>query len=166
MVVTERHPLRITTSTTTPARAVADALVVAVPRPPELRGPAAEVDRALGGRLAQLIELGEIRGAKNQVTVVHADGTRIRAARVVAVGTGRDPGPDEIRGAVGAATRAALGAGLGLLLGERLSQDQRRAVGWTLFLLGALSTVPLAFEILGGRRLSVSARPDHMLTTE
>ena len=65
-----------------------------------------------------------------------------------------------------AATRAALGAGLGLLLGERLSQDQRRAVGWTLFLLGALSTVPLAFEILGGRRLSVSARPDHMLTTE
>ena len=56
-----------------------------------------------------------------------------------------------------AGTRAALGAGLGLLLGDRLSQDQRRAIGWTLFLVGALSTVPLAFEIFGGHRLSASA---------
>jgi hypothetical protein len=51
-------------------------------------------------------------------------------------------------------TRVALGAGLGLLLGARLSDDQRRAVGWTLFLIGALTTVPLAFEIFGGQRLS------------
>ena len=51
-----------------------------------------------------------------------------------------------------AGTRAALGAGLGLLLAERVSHEQRRAVGWTLFLIGALSTVPLAFEILGGKR--------------
>ena len=56
-----------------------------------------------------------------------------------------------------AGTRAALGGGLGLLLGDRLSPEQRRAVGWTLFLIGALSTVPLAFEILGGRRLSAPA---------
>jgi hypothetical protein len=56
-----------------------------------------------------------------------------------------------------AGTRAALGAGLGLLLANRLSEDQRRAVGWTLFLLGALSTVPLAFEVLGRRRLPVAA---------
>ena len=56
-----------------------------------------------------------------------------------------------------AGTRAALGAGLGLLLGDRLSPEQRRAVGWTLFLIGALSTIPLAFEILGGRRLSAPA---------
>src|SRR4051794_21271647 len=41
-----------------------------------------------------------------------------------------------------AGTRAALGAGLGLLLADRLSADQRRAVGWTLFLVGALSTIP------------------------
>jgi hypothetical protein len=56
-----------------------------------------------------------------------------------------------------ASTRAALGAGVGLLLADRLQADQRRAVGWTLFLVGALSTVPLAFEVLGGQRLSASA---------
>jgi hypothetical protein len=56
-----------------------------------------------------------------------------------------------------AGTRAALGAGLGLLLAGRLNDDQRRAVGWTLFLVGALSTVPLAFDIFGGGRLSAPA---------
>jgi hypothetical protein len=53
-----------------------------------------------------------------------------------------------------AGTRAALGAGVGLLLANRLSDEQRRAVGWTLVLFGALSTVPLAFEVFGGHRLS------------
>jgi hypothetical protein len=48
-----------------------------------------------------------------------------------------------------AGTRATVGAGLGLLLANRLSEDQRRTVGWTLFLLGALSTIPLAFEVFG-----------------
>jgi hypothetical protein len=47
-----------------------------------------------------------------------------------------------------AGTRAALGAGLGLLLGDRLAPDQRRAVGWTLLLVGAVSTIPLAVEVL------------------
>jgi uncharacterized membrane protein len=56
-----------------------------------------------------------------------------------------------------AGTRAALGAGLGLLLADRLSANERRAVGWTLFLVGALTTVPLAFEVFGGHRLSASA---------
>ncbi len=55
-------------------------------------------------------------------------------------------------------TRAALGAGLGLLLADRLSPDQRRAAGWALFLVGALSTIPLAIEVLGGGRLSDFAR--------
>jgi hypothetical protein len=49
-------------------------------------------------------------------------------------------------------TRVALGAGLGLLLADRLQPAQRKAVGWTLFLVGALSTVPLAIEILGKYR--------------
>jgi len=56
-----------------------------------------------------------------------------------------------------AGTRAALGAGLGLLLADRLPEGQRRAVGWTLLLVGALSTIPLAFEVLGGRRLTALA---------
>jgi hypothetical protein len=48
-----------------------------------------------------------------------------------------------------AGSRAALGAGLGLLLADRFAEGQRKAVGWTLLLIGALSTVPLAFEVLG-----------------
>jgi hypothetical protein len=54
-----------------------------------------------------------------------------------------------------AATRAFAGAGAALLLGDRLSPDQRKAVGWTLFLIGALSTIPLGMEIFGGHRISI-----------
>src|SRR5437763_12327141 len=57
-----------------------------------------------------------------------------------------------------AGTRVALGAGLGLLLADRWPAEQRRAIGWTLFLFGALSTVPLALEVLGGNRLRAPAR--------
>ena len=46
-------------------------------------------------------------------------------------------------------TRAALGAGLALLLGDRLEPKQRRAVGWTLFLVGVVTTLPLALDVLG-----------------
>jgi len=45
-------------------------------------------------------------------------------------------------------TRAALGAGLALLLGEKLDRRDRRAVGWSLFLVGALTTVPLVLNVL------------------
>ena len=48
-----------------------------------------------------------------------------------------------------AGTRAALGAGAALLLADKLAANQRRAVGWTLFLVGAISTIPLAIEVLG-----------------
>ncbi|HEX5442885.1 MAG TPA: hypothetical protein VFW87_03605 [Pirellulales bacterium] len=48
-----------------------------------------------------------------------------------------------------AGTRAALGAGLGLLMADRFSPEQRRAVGWTLVAVGALTTVPLVMEALG-----------------
>jgi hypothetical protein len=44
-------------------------------------------------------------------------------------------------------TRALLGAGLGLLLADRLLPEQRRAIGWTLVGVGALTTIPLAFEV-------------------
>lgn len=49
-----------------------------------------------------------------------------------------------------AGTRTALGAGLGLLLADHLSVEQRRAVGWTLVAIGVVSTIPLATEVLGG----------------
>ena len=46
------------------------------------------------------------------------------------------------------ATRAALGAGLALLLGEKLDRKERRVVGWTLFLTGVATTLPLVLEVL------------------
>lgn len=58
-----------------------------------------------------------------------------------------------------AGTRAALGAGIGLLLADRLTAEQRRAVGWTLLLVGAATTIPLAFEVLGKLRPSPSPGP-------
>jgi hypothetical protein len=48
-----------------------------------------------------------------------------------------------------AGTRAALGAGVALLLADRLTAEQRRAVGWTLVFVGVITTVPLALEIFG-----------------
>ncbi|MFN2532868.1 MAG: hypothetical protein ABR555_16385 [Pyrinomonadaceae bacterium] len=50
-----------------------------------------------------------------------------------------------------AGTRGMLGAGLALLLLSRLNPEQRKAVGWTLFLVGAVSTIPLALNIFGKR---------------
>jgi len=48
-----------------------------------------------------------------------------------------------------AGTRGMLGAGAGLLLADRLDPRSRRAVGWTLLLTGALSTIPLLFQVRG-----------------
>jgi hypothetical protein len=53
-----------------------------------------------------------------------------------------------------AGTRGALGLGLGLLLANRLSADQRRAIGWTLFTIGLASTIPLGADVLGRLRAS------------
>ena len=47
-----------------------------------------------------------------------------------------------------AGTRAALGAGIGLLLADHLAASERKAVGWTLLAVGALTTIPLAAEVI------------------
>ena len=47
-----------------------------------------------------------------------------------------------------AGTRVALGAGLGLLLGEKLDGDTRRGAGWALVAVGTISTIPLAAGLL------------------
>lgn len=57
-----------------------------------------------------------------------------------------------------AGTRAALGAGIALLLSERLTREQRRAIGWTLLAVGAISTGPIALEVVGKIRESSRAR--------
>ena len=51
-----------------------------------------------------------------------------------------------------AGTRAAAGAGLALLLADRLDKNQRRAIGWTLLAVGVLSTIPIAIELFSATR--------------
>ncbi|CAG0996763.1 hypothetical protein BURK2_02725 [Burkholderiales bacterium] len=51
-----------------------------------------------------------------------------------------------------AGTRGMLGAGMGLLLADKLSDPQRKAVGWTLVAIGALATIPLAMIVFSRRR--------------
>ena len=50
-------------------------------------------------------------------------------------------------------TRAVLGAGLGLLLGEYLGREQRRAVGWSLLGVGLVSTIPIAMQLMKSKEL-------------
>lgn len=47
-----------------------------------------------------------------------------------------------------ASTRALLGLGIGLLVGEHLDHRQRNILGTTLLLVGALSTIPLGMDVL------------------
>ena len=49
-------------------------------------------------------------------------------------------------------TRGMLGAGIALLLGDKLDRDTRKAVGWTLAAVGMLSTIPLAYLAFGRRK--------------
>lgn len=51
-----------------------------------------------------------------------------------------------------AATRGMLGAGVALLLGDRFSKEQRRAAGWTLLLVGVVTTVPLVMNVVANSR--------------
>jgi hypothetical protein len=48
-----------------------------------------------------------------------------------------------------ASTRIALGVGLGLLLSSKLNNDQRKAAGLALALVGGLTTIPLALDVIG-----------------
>jgi len=48
-----------------------------------------------------------------------------------------------------AMTRGMLGAGIGLLAAGKMSEDQRRAVGRTLVLVGAVTTLPLVWRVFG-----------------
>jgi hypothetical protein len=48
-----------------------------------------------------------------------------------------------------AGTRVALGVGMGLLLSTKLDDDQRKAAGWALVFVGAITTIPLAMDVLG-----------------
>jgi len=49
-----------------------------------------------------------------------------------------------------AATRGMLGAGIGLLLADKLAPEARKAAGVTLLAVGILTTIPLAMQVFGG----------------
>lgn len=56
-----------------------------------------------------------------------------------------------------AVTRGLLGAGLALLLGDRLGRPQRRLLGEILTTIGALSTIPFAWDVLHRRTVRVDS---------
>ena len=47
-----------------------------------------------------------------------------------------------------AGTRVALGVGIGLLISDRLNEDQRKAAGWVLLAVGVLTTIPIVAGLL------------------
>jgi hypothetical protein len=59
--------------------------------------------------------------------------------------------PLPLVGAV-AATRGMLGMGAGLLVAPSVPEARRKAVGWVLLAIGALSTIPLAVSVFSRRR--------------
>ncbi|MGI9113974.1 MAG: hypothetical protein ACR2FX_02885 [Chthoniobacterales bacterium] len=46
-------------------------------------------------------------------------------------------------------TRAALGAGVAMLISTKMDDRQRRAAGIALVLVGVLTTIPFAVQIFG-----------------
>jgi len=50
-----------------------------------------------------------------------------------------------------AVTRGAIGFGAGLLLADKLKQERRKLLGWSLFLSGLASTVPIAMHVFGNK---------------
>ena len=57
-----------------------------------------------------------------------------------------------------AATRGLLGAGIGFLLADQVPEGARKILGWTLFSVGALSTIPLALTVFGRSRCEADAQ--------
>ena len=57
------------------------------------------------------------------------------------------------------ATRAALAAGIGLLMANRIPASRRRTIGLTLVSIGAVTTIPAAMALFRGRRGESAALP-------
>lgn len=54
-----------------------------------------------------------------------------------------------------AATRGAIGFGVGLLLAEKFRRERRKVLGWTLFLSGLASTIPIALHLFRKKETEV-----------
>ena len=55
-----------------------------------------------------------------------------------------------------AATRGAIGFGAGLLLADKFRAERRKVLGWSLFLSGLASTVPIAMHVFGKKPTDVT----------
>jgi hypothetical protein len=55
-----------------------------------------------------------------------------------------------------AATRGAIGFGAGLLLAEKFKRERRKVLGWSLFLSGLASTVPIAMHVFGKKQTNLT----------
>jgi hypothetical protein len=60
-----------------------------------------------------------------------------------------------------AGTRGALGMGIGLLLADQMTREQRRAAGLALVAVGVVTTFPLIVDIWGRRRCSREEQREH-----
>jgi len=55
-----------------------------------------------------------------------------------------------------AATRGAIAFGAGLLLAGKFKRERRKLLGWSLFLSGLASTIPIAMHLFGKKEGSVA----------
>jgi len=51
-----------------------------------------------------------------------------------------------------AGTRVIGGVGIGLLLADVIREDKRKKIGWRLFLVSAISTIPLVLDVFSKRK--------------
>jgi hypothetical protein len=64
------------------------------------------------------------------------------------------------------ATRGILGAGVALLLADRVPEGTRKILGWTLVAIGAVSTIPLALTVLGRSHCTTAEEGRHRLVRQ
>jgi len=118
----------------------ADVLVFPVYYPVALTEAAEGLDRLLDGRLARLIEEGEIRWKRGSVALTHTDG-RLGARRVGGAGVGKDAlDPDSLRTAAAAVTR-------------RTKEVGGRSIAWLIEGKGGLSPAEQTRAIVDGTLL-------------
>jgi len=55
-----------------------------------------------------------------------------------------------------AATRGAIGFGAGLLLADKFKGERLKVLGWSLFLSGLASTVPIAMHVFGKKQKDIA----------
>ena len=89
-----------------PASYATGALVIPVFSDKRLDGVAAEIDKALGGALADVLESGEIAGKPNELAMVHAKNASYRRAVLIGLGDRAKFTPYALAKAAGTAVRS------------------------------------------------------------